>query len=144
MNVPVGARIDQLRVNLERGRWVLHEIKGEFVLVDVAGFDVAYFRDDEPIWTSKVVVGRPYRETPVFKSEITYVVLKPTWTIPPGILAKDTRRIASGSSTAADRRCLPRPWTGTATAIPFRTSCARIRDRTTRSGSSRSCFRILI
>jgi len=90
MIVPVGARIDQLRVNLERGRWVLHEIKGEFVLVDVAGFDVAYFRDNEPIWTSKVVVGRPYRETPVFKSEITYVVLNPTWTIPPGILAKDT------------------------------------------------------
>jgi murein L,D-transpeptidase YcbB/YkuD len=90
MNVPVGARVDQLRVNLERGRWVLHEIKGEFVLVDVAGFDVAYFRDDEPIWTSKVVVGRPYRETPVFKSEITYVVFNPTWTIPPGILAKDT------------------------------------------------------
>jgi murein L,D-transpeptidase YcbB/YkuD len=90
MNVPVGARIDQLRVNLERGRWVLHEIRGEFVLVDVAGFDVAYFRDDEPIWTSKVVVGRPYRETPVFKSEITYVVFNPTWTIPPGILAKDT------------------------------------------------------
>ena len=90
MNVPVGARVDQLRVNLERGRWVLHEIKGEFVLVDVAGFDVAYFRDNEPIWTSKVVVGRPYRETPVFKSEITYVVLNPTWTIPPGILAKDT------------------------------------------------------
>ena len=90
MNVPVGARVDQLRVNLERGRWVLHEIKGEFVLVDVAGFDVAYFRNDEPIWTSKVVVGRPYRETPVFRSEITYVVLNPTWTIPPGILAKDT------------------------------------------------------
>ena len=90
MNVPVNARIDQLRVNLERGRWVLHEIKGEFVLVDIAGFDVAYFRNDEPIWTSKVVIGRPYRETPVFKSEITYVVFNPTWTIPPGILAKDT------------------------------------------------------
>jgi L,D-transpeptidase YcbB len=90
MNVPVSARIDQLRVNLERSRWVLHEIKGEFVLVDVAGFNVAYFRNDNPIWTSKVVVGRPYRETPVFRSEITYVVLNPTWTIPPGILAKDT------------------------------------------------------
>jgi murein L,D-transpeptidase YcbB/YkuD len=90
MNVPAGARVDQLRVNLERGRWVLHEIKGEFVLVDIAGFNVVYFRNDEPIWTSKVVVGRPYRETPVFRSEITYVVLNPTWTIPPGILAKDT------------------------------------------------------
>jgi murein L,D-transpeptidase YcbB/YkuD len=55
----------------------------------VAGFDVSYFRDDEPIWTSKVIVGRPYRETPIFKSLITYVVLNPTWTIPPGILVKD-------------------------------------------------------
>jgi murein L,D-transpeptidase YcbB/YkuD len=89
MNVPVEQRIDQIRINLERARWVLHEIKGEFVLVDVAGFDVSYFRDDEPIWTSKVIVGRPYRETPIFRSLITYVVLNPTWTIPPGILVKD-------------------------------------------------------
>ena len=89
MNVPVEQRVDQIRINLERARWVLHEMKGEFVLVDVAGFDVSYFRDDEPIWTSKVIVGRPYRETPIFRSLITYVVLNPTWTIPPGILVKD-------------------------------------------------------
>jgi murein L,D-transpeptidase YcbB/YkuD len=90
LNVPVQARIDQIRLNLERGRWVLHELRGEFVLVDVAGFYVSYFRNDEPIWTSRVVVGKPYRETPIFKSEISYVVFNPTWTIPPGILAKDT------------------------------------------------------
>jgi murein L,D-transpeptidase YcbB/YkuD len=89
MNVPVQQRIDQIRVNLERARWTLHEIKGEFVLVDVAGFYVSYFRDDEPIWTSKVVVGRDQRETPIFRSKITYVVFNPTWTIPPGILVKD-------------------------------------------------------
>lgn len=89
LNVPVAARIDQIRVNLERARWVMHELKGEFVLVDVAGFDVTYFRDDEAVWKSKVIVGRPYRETPIFKSLITYVVLNPTWTIPPGILVKD-------------------------------------------------------
>jgi murein L,D-transpeptidase YcbB/YkuD len=89
MNVPVEKRIDQIRINLERARWVLHEMKGDFVLVDVAGFDVSYFRDDEPVWTSKVIVGRPYRETPIFKSLITYVVFNPTWTIPPTILVKD-------------------------------------------------------
>jgi len=89
MNVPVARRIDQIRVNLERARWTLHEIKGEFVLVDVAGFYVSYFRNDEPIWTSRVVVGRDQRETPIFRSKITYVVFNPTWTIPPGILVKD-------------------------------------------------------
>jgi len=89
MNVPVAERIDQIRINLERARWTLHEIKGEFVLVDVAGFYVSYFRNDEPIWTSRVVVGRDQRETPIFRSKITYVVFNPTWTIPPGILVKD-------------------------------------------------------
>jgi murein L,D-transpeptidase YcbB/YkuD len=89
MNVSVEDRIDQMRANLERGRWVLHEVKGDLVLVNVAGFEVAYFRDDEPVWTSKVIVGRPYRETPIFKSLITYVVFNPTWTIPPTILVKD-------------------------------------------------------
>jgi murein L,D-transpeptidase YcbB/YkuD len=89
LNIPVTARIDQIRVNMERARWVLHELKGDFVLVDVAAFDVSWFRDDEPVWTSKVIVGRPYRETPIFKSLITYVVFNPTWTIPPGILVKD-------------------------------------------------------
>jgi L,D-transpeptidase YcbB len=89
MNVPVAERIDQIRINLERGRWTLHEIKGEFVLVDVAGFYVSYFRNDEPIWTSRVVVGKDQRETPIFRSRITYVVFNPTWTIPPGILVKD-------------------------------------------------------
>ncbi|NJD31348.1 MAG: murein L,D-transpeptidase [Gammaproteobacteria bacterium] len=89
LNVPVAARIDQIRINLERARWVMHELKGDFVLVDVAGFYVSYYRNDEPIWTSKVIVGRPYRETPIFKSLITYVVFNPTWTIPPGILVKD-------------------------------------------------------
>jgi len=89
LNVPVAERIDQIRVNLERGRWTLHEIKGEFVLVDVAGFYASYFRNDEPIWTSRVVVGKDQRETPIFRSKITYVVFNPTWTIPPGILVKD-------------------------------------------------------
>ncbi len=89
LNVPVSARIDQIRVNLERARWVLHEIQGEFVLVDVAGFYVSYFKNDEPVWTSRVIVGKEGRETPIFRSKITYVVFNPTWTIPPGILVKD-------------------------------------------------------
>jgi murein L,D-transpeptidase YcbB/YkuD len=89
LNVPVAARIDQIRVNLERARWVLHEIAGQFVVVDIAGFRALYVRDDEVVWTARAQVGRPYRETPVFKSAITYLVLNPTWTVPPGILTQD-------------------------------------------------------
>jgi murein L,D-transpeptidase YcbB/YkuD len=90
LNVTVAQRIDQIRVNLERGRWVLHDIgNGDLVIVDVAGFEVRYLHNGAAIWRSRVQVGQPYRQTPIFKSAIDHIVLNPTWTVPPGILAKD-------------------------------------------------------
>ena len=67
LNVPVEDRIDQIRINLERLRWVLHAISGQFVIADIAGFKVFVYKDNEIIWTSRVQVGRPYRQTPVFQ-----------------------------------------------------------------------------
>ena len=89
LNVPVEDTIDQIRINLERVRWVLHAIEGTFVIADIAGFEVFIYKNDEIAWRSRVQVGKSYRQTPVFKSEIKYLVLNPTWTVPPGILAKD-------------------------------------------------------
>jgi len=90
LNVPVADRIRQIRVNLERGRQILHEIgDDDLVLVDIAGYEVRYVRERRVVWSSRVVVGQPYRQTPIFQAQIEYVVFNPTWTVPPGILQKD-------------------------------------------------------
>ena len=89
VNVPVEERIDQIRANLERARWLLHDIQGRFVIVDIAGFHVGLHEEGNVVWTSRAQVGKPYRNTPVFKSAIRYLEFNPTWTIPPGILSKD-------------------------------------------------------
>jgi murein L,D-transpeptidase YcbB/YkuD len=89
LNVSVQSRIDQIRVNLDRARWLLHNIPPEMLLVDVAGFRVTYFKAHQPIWRSRVQVGMAYRTTPIFKSEVNYITLNPTWTVPPTILRKD-------------------------------------------------------
>ena len=89
MNISVEERIDQIRVNLERARWVFTDIQGEFFIINIAGFKAYFVRDNKLIWTSRVMVGRRYRMTPVFKSEIKYMILNPTWTVPPGILRND-------------------------------------------------------
>ncbi|QTF93739.1 L,D-transpeptidase family protein [Halomonas sp. BM-2019] len=89
LNVPVETRIDQIRLNLERARWLLHGLPEAFVLVDIAGYRLSYFRPNGEIWRSRIVVGRPYRRTPSLRSEITHMTLNPTWTIPPTILRED-------------------------------------------------------
>ncbi|HEY8941355.1 MAG TPA: L,D-transpeptidase family protein [Cellvibrio sp.] len=89
LNVSVQSRIDQIRVNLDRARWLLHNIPADMLLVDVAGFKVTFFKGHQPIWRSRVQVGMAYRTSPIFKSEVNYITLNPTWTVPPTILRKD-------------------------------------------------------
>ena len=87
--MPVEARVEQIRINLERARWVFDDIEDEFIFVNIAEFRVFLVRNREYVWTARAQVGKPYRKTPVFKSTLKYVVFNPTWTVPPGILAKD-------------------------------------------------------
>jgi murein L,D-transpeptidase YcbB/YkuD len=89
LNVPVEQRIDQIRATLERCRWVMNDLPDRFVLVNVAGFQ-AYFAEDRQLkWSTRVVVGKPYTKTPVFRADMKYIVLNPTWTIPPSIVRKE-------------------------------------------------------
>ena len=89
MNVPVAERIDQLRLSLERARWVLDDTAGEVIVVNIAGFEVFAARDGQPFWRRRAVVGTQARKTPIFKGSMTYLDLNPTWTVPPTILRED-------------------------------------------------------
>lgn len=90
MNVPVEHRIDQLRLSLERLRWVNQEAADTLLMVNVAGFSAFFYREGVPVWDTRVMVGRDYRQTPVIRSDIGYLEFNPFWTIPPIILRHDT------------------------------------------------------
>jgi murein L,D-transpeptidase YcbB/YkuD len=89
LSVPVEARIDQVRVNLERARRLLHDVPPTFVLADLAGYNVRYFENGVEKLRSRAVIGKSYRKTPIFRDEISYVDFNPFWTVPPGILRND-------------------------------------------------------
>ena len=105
VNVTAEERVNQIRVNLERARRVLHEIGNEdHVLVDIAGYGVRYMHERKPVWQSRAIVGQPFRQTPAFRAEIQYVVFNPTWTVPPTILAKDILpHMRAGSNVLAKK-----------------------------------------
>lgn len=89
LNRPVSERIDQLRLSLERGRWLMRELEDEFVLVNIAGARTFLARSDGTVWTTRSVTGSAYRQTPVFRDEIQYMEFNPTWTVPNSIFRKD-------------------------------------------------------
>jgi len=89
LNATPAERLDQLRVNLERFRWLSRDIEPRSLLVDIAGGRVIFFRDNSPQWEARVQVGRDTRQTPSIRSTVSRITLNPTWTVPPTILRED-------------------------------------------------------
>jgi murein L,D-transpeptidase YcbB/YkuD len=106
LNVPLEERINQLRVNLDRGRVLLQDLPQEFVVVNIASYWIYYMRGQEVVWSARAQVGKTYRQTPMFRSAINYLVFNPTWTVPPGIIRNDILPAAKKDPASITRRNL--------------------------------------
>ena len=89
LNVPVDSRIAQIEVNMERWRWMPDDLGQRYVLVNLAGQEVELVESGSVRLSMRAVVGKPFRKTPVFSDEITYLEFNPDWTLPPTILRED-------------------------------------------------------
>ena len=95
INVPLAKRLRQLELALERIRWLSALDAGPFVIVNVPGFQLYAFdtlgTDGIPTLTMNVVVGKAElgRQTPLFERDMEYIVFRPYWVIPPGILRQE-------------------------------------------------------
>ncbi|MDH3989726.1 MAG: L,D-transpeptidase family protein [Gammaproteobacteria bacterium] len=89
LNVSAEMRVKTLEINLERARWVLDDIEDDFILVNIAGFEAYLVQDKEVVWQTKVQVGSQFHQSPVFRDEMKYLVLNPTWTVPYSIATKE-------------------------------------------------------
>jgi L,D-transpeptidase YcbB len=89
MNIPIENRIEAIKVNLERWRWLTGDFGDRYIEVDITAYELKVFDESRPVLVSDVIVGRSDRATPVLSETMTYVVVNPRWYIPPGILEKD-------------------------------------------------------
>lgn len=89
LNISPAMRREQLRINLERMRWLAQDLEPDSVLVNVAAAQLTVYQGGAPVWQTRTQVGRAQRQTPLLKSQVTRLTLNPTWTIPPTIMRED-------------------------------------------------------
>ncbi|WP_095083130.1 murein L,D-transpeptidase [Pseudomonas sp. Irchel s3h17] len=89
LNISSQVRREQLRINLERFRWLAQDMEPDSLLVNVAAAQLTVFQDGVPVWQTRTQVGRAERQTPLLKSHVTRLTLNPTWTVPPTIMRED-------------------------------------------------------
>ncbi|SEM68942.1 L,D-transpeptidase family protein [Nitrosomonas marina] len=89
LNKTPNEKIQQLRITMERLRWLPRELGNRYLLVNIAGFQLAAVENDEYMLDMRIIVGRDYRSTPSFNSRITHMIINPYWNIPASIARKD-------------------------------------------------------
>ena len=89
LNVPVDARIRQIKANMERWRWLPPTLEQNRVQVNIAAAVLTLFDGDAPVMSMKAVTGRPGDETPMLVSQIHSIVLNPPWNVPSSIATRE-------------------------------------------------------
>jgi murein L,D-transpeptidase YcbB/YkuD len=89
LNVPAEARVRQIELNMERWRWLPHELGDRYILVNVANFALDVIEHGQSVLAMRVIIGKPERRTPFFSADMTYLVLSPHWYVPPTIAIQD-------------------------------------------------------
>lgn len=106
MSVPVTKREGQVRVDLERARWVMHELPPRYLLVNISSFMLYLMEGDTLSWSARCQVGKVARKTPIFRANMTYLVFNPDWTVPSGIVARDILPAARRGEPVLQRKKL--------------------------------------
>jgi murein L,D-transpeptidase YcbB/YkuD len=79
----------EIVANMERWRWMPHDMGDSNVFVNVPEFLVRVFKEGTLAHESKVVVGKPDTPTPLFSDEMAFVVMNPSWNVPQSIIKKE-------------------------------------------------------
>ncbi len=87
LNTPPAVRIRQIKLTLERWRWIPHSFSQPPVVVNLPEYRVRAMNSDGSVaFYKNVIIGKAYgHKSPVFEKEIQYVVFRPYWDVPPSI-----------------------------------------------------------
>ncbi len=92
LNAPLGMRLAQAMLNLERLRWRQGRMHGRRIEVNQPDFRMTVYDDaSAPVHDARVVIGQRERrlQTPEFNDSMSYIVLNPRWTVPKSIIRRE-------------------------------------------------------
>ncbi len=84
-----GMDLEKLAINMERLRWISLPKHQNYIWVNIPAYQMAVKNDGQTLFSSRVIVGRTKRPTPIFRDKLEHVVLAPSWNVPSTIFKKD-------------------------------------------------------
>ncbi len=88
LNVSPQMRAALLALNIQRLR-LLPDDMHNGIMVNIPNYSLTYYNNGSTILSSRVIVGRPDRKTPLMRSALNNVVLNPPWNVPTTLVRED-------------------------------------------------------
>jgi murein L,D-transpeptidase YcbB/YkuD len=89
LNIPVEDRIEQIKLNMERWRWLPQDLGERYIQVNTANFALDVIEKGQTVTSTRAIVGKKKSPTPALSRKITYMELNPYWNIPHKIALND-------------------------------------------------------
>jgi murein L,D-transpeptidase YcbB/YkuD len=83
--------VKKILLNMERWRWLPQDQGRFYVTVNVPEFMLRVVKEDETVYTTRVVVGKTKTPTPIFSNDMKSVVFGPYWNVPNSIKTGEIR-----------------------------------------------------
>jgi murein L,D-transpeptidase YcbB/YkuD len=95
--------VDVVIANMERWRWMPHDLGDTYVMVNLPDFMLYVIQNGRQVWATKIVDGKPDTPTPIMTAEMKSITINPTWNIPDTIAAKEYIPLMRQDSTILER-----------------------------------------
>ncbi len=89
MNLSANYRVQQIKVALERRRWMPDNLGSQHLFINLANYSLSAIDNGDEKLKMRVIVGRKKRQTPSFASQMNRVVVNPYWNVPRKLAVKD-------------------------------------------------------
>jgi len=89
LNVPIEKRIEQIRLNLDRIKWLNERDSKRHIIINIPAFTLFFDEDSALRLQMKVITGTRKNPTPVFSNLVRTIVLNPQWNVPKSIIQKE-------------------------------------------------------
>lgn len=105
-------RLQAIRVNMERWRWLPRSLGARRLEVNVPNYTLSLIIDGHMVSARRVITGKPTTPTPQFDATITGLILNPWWDIPQSIIAESVGKLIRTRPAVARARGYV--WSGSA------------------------------
>jgi murein L,D-transpeptidase YcbB/YkuD len=85
LNVPAADRIEQIKTNMERWRWLPRQLETRRVMVNAADATLQVIDGGHVLLESRAIVGALEHPTPIFRAEVSGITFNPPWNVPSSI-----------------------------------------------------------